>query len=224
MPAPAKRVLITGASRGIGQAIAACFASHHWQVFSPTRAQLDLAQLDSVKAFVQSGGCDVDVLINNAGENIVMPFEKLSLPDWMHMQSVNLTAPFLLCQAATQTMLSNGWGRIVNVASCYSLVSRAGRAGYTASKSGLAGLTRAIAVEFAERGILANCVSPGFIETEMTQRNNTATQLDALRGQLPVKRLGTPAEIANLVYYLGSEQNTYSTGQNIAADGGFLCT
>jgi len=223
MSETSRKVLITGASRGIGRAIAECYAQHGWQVSTPTRKQLDLAQPDSVTAFIRSSGCAVDALINNAGENIISPFDALSLPDWMRMQWVNLTAPFLLSQAAVLSMTTNGWGRIVNVASCYSFVSRAGRAGYTSSKSGLTGLTRAIAVEYAEQGILANCVSPGFIETDMTRKNNTPEQIMALQSQVPAKRLGTPTEVAALVYFLGSEKNTYVTGQNIALDGGFLC-
>lgn len=219
-----RRVLVTGASQGIGRAIADCFACHGWDVSTPTRGQLDLSQQESVMSFIQSGGCEVDTLINNAGVNIIAPFETLSLSDWMRMQSVNLTSPFLLSQAAVRYMTGACWGRIVNIASCYSIVSRTGRSGYTASKSGLTGMTRAIAVEFAGQGILANCVSPGFIETDMTKRNNTPDQIAALREQVPAKRLGTAMEVATLVHFLGSELNSYMTGQNIALDGGFLCT
>mgnify|MGYP001208097105 CR=1 FL=1 len=223
MGSTGRSVLVTGGSRGIGRAIVECFACHGWTVFSPSRTQLDLSSLDSVLVFLRAGGCAVDTLVNNAGENIIAPFASLTLSDWSRMQMVNLTAPFLLSQAAAASMATTGWGRIVNIGSCYSFVSRSGRAGYTAAKSGLAGLTRAIAVECAERGILANCVSPGFVETDLTRRNNTPEQIKQLQGQVPAKRLGKPEEVADLVFFLGSEKNTYFTGQNVALRG-FLCT
>lgn len=223
MSAGEKKVLVTGAARGIGAAIATVFQEHGYEVHCPKRNELDLSCFESIDFFVKSGGCDVDILINNAAENIVKPFETLESEEWLRMQAVNLTAPFLLSKAAVPFMVKQGWGRIVNIASCFSVVSKTGRAGYTATKSGLVGLTRAIAVEFADRGVLVNSVSPGFVATDLTRQNNTQVQIEALAQQLPIHRLATPSEIAELVFFIGSEKNTYLTGQNVVVDGGFLC-
>ncbi len=137
--------------------------------------------------------------------------------------NVNLTAPFLLTQAVAPGMKARGWGRIVNISSCYSLVSRVGRMAYTASKSGLNGLTQSAAVELAPHNILVNAICPGFVETDMTRQNNNPAQIAALLAQVPMGRLAQPEEIATLVAFLVSERNTYLTGQCIPIDGGFLC-
>ena len=119
-------------------------------------------------------------------------------------------------------MVQQGWGRIVNLSSCYSLVSRIGRAAYSSTKSGLNALTRTAALEYAEYNILVNAVGPGFVETDLTHQNNTPEQIQAICQQIPVKRLGRPEEVAELVFYLGTDQNSYITGQLIIIDGGFL--
>jgi 3-oxoacyl-[acyl-carrier protein] reductase len=163
-----------------------------------------------------------DVLINNAAENRVRTIEELSAEDWQRIHTVNLTAPFLLLQHAAKHMAANGWGRVVNISSIYSLVSRVGRASYTSSKSGLNGLTFAAALEYGPAGILVNAVCPGFVDTDLTRQNNTPAQIEALRQQIPLRRLATPDEIASAVFFLASEQNTYITGQTIVIDGGLL--
>ena len=165
---------------------------------------------------------EADVVINNAAENLIFTLDKLSLDDWQRMQTINVTTPFLLIQHFAAGMARKGWGRIVNISSIYSLVSRPGRGAYAASKAGINGLTRTAALEFAESGILVNAVCPGFIETDLTRQNNTPAQIEVLRQQVPLKRLGAPEDVASIVFYLGSEQNTFITGQSVVADGGFL--
>ena len=218
-----RRVLITGAGRGIGKAIADCYSAHGHEVLAPTRKELDLSSIDAVRAFIDSGMADIDVLINNAGENKIDPLERLDLEDWQRVLSVNLTAPMLLLQAAARGMTARNWGRIVNISSCYSIVSRAGRAPYSTSKAGINALTRSAAIEYAPHNVLVNALCPGFVETDLTRRNNSPEQIAALCSQVPLGRLAKPEEIAQYVYFLGSDENTYITGQMAIIDGGFLC-
>jgi len=213
---------ITGSSRGIGLATANRFREAGFEVIAPSRRELDLASLDSIENYLSRKGLKADILINNAAENLIFTLDQLSLPDWQRMQTVNLTAPFLLMKYFARLMARKGWGRIVNISSIYSLVSRPGRAAYAASKAGLNGLTRTAALEHAEAGVLVNAVCPGFVETDLTRQNNTPAQIEVLRQQVPLKRLGVPDDIASLAFYLGSEQNTFITGQTIVADGGFM--
>ena len=217
-----RTVLVTGGARGIGRSIAELYRMHGYAVATPGRAELDLASNESIQRFVAAGGTAVDVLVNNAGENKIGPLETLDPDDWDRILQTNLTAPMLLIRAAAQHMAAKGWGRVVNISSCYSMVSRAGRGPYTASKSGLNGLTRTAALEYAARGVLINALCPGFVETDMTRANNSPEQIAALCALVPLGRLAKPDEIARGVYFLGSEENTYMTGQAIVLDGGFL--
>jgi 3-oxoacyl-[acyl-carrier protein] reductase len=135
---------------------------------------------------------------------------------------INLTAPLLLIKHFAPMMARKSWGRIVNISSIYGLISRPGRGAYSSSKAGLNGLTRTAALEYAEAGILVNAVCPGFVETDLTRQNTTQAQIEVLRQQVPLKRLGAPEDIASAVFYLGSDQNTFVTGQTVVADGGFM--
>jgi 3-oxoacyl-[acyl-carrier protein] reductase len=222
-PGIPRRVLITGASRGIGQAIAQQYIQAGYEVVTPSRSELDLASDASIlDYFSAQKNLQFDILINNAAENRIQTIQDLTLEAWQRMLMINLTAPFLLTKFVTSYMAAQGWGRIVSISSCYSLVSRIGRAAYSATKSGINAFTRTAALEFAGQGILVNAVGPGFVETDLTRQNNSPEQIEALRSQIPVGRLGNPEEVANLVFFLGSEQNSYITGQIVLIDGGFL--
>lgn len=218
-----RRALVTGGSRGIGKAIAERFRRVGYEVITPTHEESDLSSIASVREYVtQNKHLEVDVLINNAGQNKVRTIEDLSIEEWQQILTTNLTSPFILIQHATRYMMARRWGRIVNISSCYSLVSRSGRSAYSASKAGLNALTRTAALEYAGFNILVNAVCPGFIDTEMTRQNNAPGQIADLCKQIPMQRLGTPDEVADFVFYLGSEQNTYITGQTLIIDGGFM--
>lgn len=218
-----QHVLITGGSRGIGYAIFQRYSAAGYESMAPSRQELDLAEADSIHAyFAQPEHRAVSILINNAGENRIKTIEELAPDEWQRMLMINLTAPFLLIKYVAPHMAQQGWGRIVNISSIYSQISRSGRSAYGASKAGLNSLTRTAALEYAERGILVNAICPGFIETDLTHQNNTPAQIEVLKQQVPLKRLGTPAEVAELAFYLGSELNTFQTGQLFTIDGGFL--
>jgi 3-oxoacyl-[acyl-carrier protein] reductase len=217
-----RSALVTGASRGIGRAVAERFTAAGFDVVAPSREELDLASPDSIAAYVKTAP-PVDILVNNAGENKVAPIADLDLADWQRILSTNVTAAFLLIQYFAPRMAERGWGRIVNVSSCYSFLSRAGRVAYSASKGALNSVTRTAALEFGTKNVLVNAVAPGFVQTEMTRRNNDAAQIAQLAAQTALGRLAQPDEIAELVFFLASEQNSYITGQLVVIDGGFSC-
>jgi 3-oxoacyl-[acyl-carrier protein] reductase len=135
--------------------------------------------------------------------------------------AVNYRGPFLLSRAAAPVMARGGGGRIVNVASIWSVATKAKRSAYSAAKTGLVGLTRALAVELAPAGILVNALSPGFTLTEMTARSLHAEEMTAITAQIPLQRMARTEEIAEVALFLASARNSYLTGQNIVVDGGF---
>jgi 3-oxoacyl-[acyl-carrier protein] reductase len=216
-----RKVFLTGGSRGIGRAIAEMLQAEGHEVHAPTREEMDLADPESVQGYLSTLTWQPDILINNGGLNRINTLDVLPLEDWQAIMNVNLTTPFLLIQGVAAGMKQRKWGRIVNISSCYSLVSRVGRTAYTASKAGLNGLTQSAAVELAPHNILVNAICPGFVETDMTKQNNNPEQIAALLTQVPLGRLAQVEEIAALVSFLVSERNTFITGQAIPIEGGF---
>ena len=176
-----------------------------------------------MEAYAASLEVAIDILVNDAGANPLAPFDQVSDGNLDEVLALNLVAPFRLCRALVPGMAERGYGRIVNISSIWSLVAKPGRSAYAMSKSGLNGLTRSLAVEVAGRNVLVNAIAPGFIATEMTYQNNSLEEVAALVGQLPAGRLGSPAEIAELVAFFASERNAFTTGQVIVCDGGYTC-
>jgi len=163
----------------------------------------------------------VDILINNAGINKISPFDQLDSDDFDKIQSVNVRAPFLLCRAVIPSMKRKKWGRIVNISSVLGKISKEYRGSYSTSKFALDGMTSALAAEVARYGILANCVAPGFIDTQLTRTVLGEKGMAEMTSKIPIGRLGRPEEIATFIVWLASPDNTYISGQNIAIDGGF---
>lgn len=219
-----RTALITGASRGIGNAVARRFKKAGVRVITPAREELDLASSDSVKRYLSGNRLPhVDILVNNAAESVVRRIPEIPLEEWQRILTVNLTSAFLLIQGLAPKMARRNWGRIVNVSSCYSFLSREGRASYSASKGGLNSLTRTAALEFGPRNVLVNALCPGFVLTDLTRKNNPPAVRAELARQTALGRLAGPQEIAETILFLCSEGNTYITGQMIVADGGFSC-
>lgn len=164
----------------------------------------------------------IDVCINNAGINRISFLNQVKTDDWDDILNVNLKAPFLITQAVSRKMMRHGYGRIVNIGSVFGLISKERRAAYSTSKFGLRGLTVATSNELAKHDILVNTVSPGFVLTDLTKRILKRAEIARLKEQVPLRRLGTPQDISNVVLFLASSANTYITGQNIIVDGGYV--
>ena len=229
--------VVTGATRGIGRAIALRLRAQGARVIATGRAakgeapedceyrSVDLAAEAQTRAFAEALAAErPDILVNNAGINRLAPFAETSAEDLSALHRVNVLAPLLLCRAVLPAMRERRWGRIVNIASIWSLRSLAGRAAYSASKFGLDGLTAALAAEVAADNVLANCVSPGFVDTELLRRMLSAAQIAELVAQVPMRRLARPEEVAAFVAWLAGPDNTYISGQNLPIDGGYTRT
>ncbi|MGD0817810.1 MAG: SDR family oxidoreductase [Methanomassiliicoccales archaeon] len=216
-----KRAFITGGSRGIGHAIKVLFEENGAVVVAPERKELDLAVPGSVTDYLSSNGKDFDIVVNCAGINLLSPFEELS-PEQIHQVfQTNFFGAVELLQGILPGMRERKYGRVVNIESVYAIISREKRLSYAASKSALSGLTRTLAVEYGKYNILVNAVLPGYVLTEMTQKNLSHQDIEKIRERIPLGRLAAPEEIAETVMFLSSDQNSYITGQMIVADGGF---
>jgi 3-oxoacyl-[acyl-carrier protein] reductase len=222
MEAQRRTALVTGGSRGIGKAICEVLEHKGLKVVSPTRQQLDLADEASITAYLDSVDFDVDVLVNCAGMNTLSNIADLPMDLLQKTFQVNFFSSFLLLKGFLPGMQSRGYGRVVNIGSVYSLVSRERRLPYSASKTALTALTRTAAIEYAGSNVLVNSVLPGYVMTDMTAKNLNAAEIAKLCERIPMGRLAQPKEIANVVAFLCSEENTYLTGQSIVVDGGFM--
>jgi 3-oxoacyl-[acyl-carrier protein] reductase len=236
-----KTVLVTGATRGIGEAIGTFFIERGATAILTGADGENVARLNAdapdAVTYLQADFTDdssleallnkikslerLDVCVNNAGINVIKRLEEVDISDFDRVTSVNYRAPYLISQAAASVMTRGGGGRIVNVASIWSVATKEGRSPYCASKAGLAGMTRAIATDLARHNILVNAISPGFVQTELTRQSLSESEMEQLAAQVPLGRFAEPDEIARMVGFLASEENTYLTGQNIVVDGGF---
>lgn len=217
-----KKVLVTGGSRGIGKAIVDKFMAEKYEVFAPSREQLDLGSSDSVKTFIlQYNSERFDVIINNAGVNDINLLEKVTDKEIDNMLSVNLISPIQLLRGFIPQMKKTGNCKIINIASIWAVVSKEGRSVYSATKHAMHGITNTLALELAPYNILVNTVCPGFTLTELTRKNNTDETISQICNTIPLARMANPGEIAEVVFFLGSDLNTYITGQKICIDGGF---
>lgn len=234
--------LVTGSTRGIGRAIAESLSKSGARVAvvgrDADRARdaaasisaeargyaCDMGDAGAVAALIESVEKDfgaIDILVNNAGLNRDNLLMRLKDDDWDTVLNANLRGAFVAMRAATRGMMKRRWGRIINISSVVGVVGNKGQANYAASKAGLIGLTKSVAKELASRNILANVVAPGFIETDMTHAMTDEAK-KTLFTQIPLERLGTPADVANLVTFLASDLASYITGQTFIVDGGMV--
>ncbi len=241
-----KTALITGASRGIGKGIAMEFARQGAHVAFTYNASADAARaleaelegfgvrakgyqsnaadFDAAQQLVKDviedfGG--LDILINNAGitkDNLLM---RISEEDFDKVIEVNLKSVFNLTKAVLRPMLKQRSGSIINMSSVVGVKGNAGQTNYAASKAGILGFTKSVALELGSRNVRCNAIAPGFIETEMTAKLDPKT-VDSWRDSIPLKRGGTPEDVANACVFLGSDMSAYITGQTLNVDGGML--
>jgi len=218
-----KNVLITGVSRGIGKAIKNELQGyHHYNLILPTRRDMDLTDLHNISNYLHDLKEPIDILINNAGINIINNVEAITQEAINAMLTVNLSAPLALMQACVPHMKAQRWGRIVNISSIWGVRSKEFRTLYSATKFGLNGITKALSRELGEYNILVNAVCPGYVNTELTNKNVPPDEQERIKATIPLRRFAEPEEIAKVIKFLISDENTYITGQTIIIDGGFL--
>jgi 3-oxoacyl-[acyl-carrier protein] reductase len=237
--------LVTGASQGIGRACAMKLATAGATVSVAARNEEKLNQLvheitdtggkaaafaldvtdeeqvkSTIKSIVAQFG-KIDILVNNAGVTRDQLVMRMKRSDWDAVLQTNLTAAYLCIQQVTSSMLKQRWGRIINITSVFGQMGQAGQANYSASKAGLIGLTMAIARELGSRNITCNAVAPGFIETAMTEVLGEEFKQNAAK-QIPLGRVGSPADVASAVAFLASDEASYITGHVLNVNGGML--
>lgn len=235
-----KIVLVTGASRGIGRAIAESFVARGATVIGTATSDsgadaissylgthgkgfkldvVDAQSIDSVLGAIREQFGEIDILVNNAGitrDNLLM---RMKDDEWQDILNTNLTSVFRLSKAVMRAMMKKRFGRIVTIGSVVGTMGNAGQANYAAAKAGLIGFSKSLAREVASRGITVNVVAPGFIETDMT-RALTEEQRAGILTQVPANRLGDAKEIANAVAFLASDEAGYITGETLHVNGG----
>ncbi len=239
-----KTALITGGSKGIGKGIASLFTEHRAHVaFTYLSSERQAREIEDelksrgvkarayrsdasdfiaaeqlIKDVIEDFG-QIDILVNNAGitkDNLLM---RMSEQDFDEVMRINLKSVFNLTKAIQRTFLKQRSGSIINMSSVVGVKGNAGQANYAASKAGMIGFTKSIALELGSRNIRCNAIAPGFIETEMTDKLDPDT-VQSWRNAIPLKRGGTPEDIANACLFLGSDLSTYITGQVLSVDGG----
>ncbi len=235
-----KTALVTGASGGIGRAIAiALHAQGATVALSGTRREAldalagqlkdrvhvipanlsDRASVDGLVPTAEAAMGGLDILVNNAGITRDNLFMRMKDEEWEQVLAVNLTAGFVLMRAAIKGMMKRRFGRIIGITSVVGVTGNPGQANYAASKAGMIGMSKSLAIEVASRNITVNCIAPGFIETAMTDELNDK-QKEGILGRVPAGRLGQAHEIAAATVYLASTESAYVTGQTLHVNGG----
>lgn len=238
--------LVTGATRGIGRTTARLLAEAGATLIVTGTRQ---SSLDTVKQYFEDNGVSgehhylavdfadktstnsfleklkgfdkIDICINNAGINIIKQLPNTTDEDYDRLLTINLKAPYQVTRVVAEIMKRNNYGRIVNISSIWGVITKPKRSLYTASKHGLLGLTKTVAVEYAPYNICVNALSPGFTLTELTRASLSDKEMEDLSMQIPSQKMAETEEIAHAIIYLSSKLNTYLTGQNLVVDGGF---
>ncbi|MDA9321887.1 3-oxoacyl-[acyl-carrier-protein] reductase [bacterium] len=233
-----KVVLISGASRGIGAAIAIHLASLGYKVIGTARSEfkfdkpsdnliplkLDITCRESIKdcaAKLKEQNLLPDILINNAGITSDQLFLRMKDDEWDNVLATNLTGTFNLTKAFIKNMIKNRYGRIINISSISGLMGNPGQVNYSSAKAGLSGFTKSLAKEVGSRNITVNSVAPGFIETDMTSFLDEGSKNTIIK-DIPLNRLGSPEDVSELVAFLAGDESQYITGQTISIDGGLF--
>ena len=235
-----KKIIVTGATGGIGNSIIKCFIQCQAKVLATgtndeklkslnkefskiLTIKFDISKHQEIEKFVEDSakilGGGPDILINNAGitrDNLSL---RMSNKEWDEVINLNLTSTFLLCKFSLRKMIKNKYGKIVNITSVVGHTGNIGQSNYAASKSGIIGFSKSLALEYAKKNININCISPGFIETQMTDKIDPKFK-ELIISKIPSNRLGTPDDVANVTAFLSSDMANYITGETIHVNGG----
>ena len=235
-----KNIIVTGASGGIGNAIIKKLSEEGANILaSGTKIEkleelkknfedlkilkFDISQSNKIEEFIENAtselGGSLDVIVNNAGitqDNLAI---RMSLDEWQKVININLTSTFLMSKFAIKKMLKNKSGKIVNITSVVGHTGNLGQANYTASKAGIVAMSKSLAIEYAKKNININCISPGFIQTAMTDKIDDKFK-EVIISKIPSARLGEPDDIANAVLFLSSDQSNYINGETLQVNGG----
>ncbi len=234
-----KKIIITGATGGIGGSLIKKFISLNGDVLGTGTKneklnllekehsglkvkKFDISNHSKIEEFIENASNELgglDILVNNAGVNVDNLSLRMKDDEWKKVIDVNLTSTFLLSKYAIKKMLKNKFGRIVNITSIVGHSGNLGQSNYSASKAGIIGMSKSLAIEYAKKNITVNCVSPGFIVSDMT--NNLSEKVkDQLTSRIPMARLGNGDDVSNCVAFLSSESTSYVTGETIHVNGG----
>ena len=234
-----KKILITGSTGGIGRGLVKKFVSLDGEILatgtkndkldnlkkefpSINILKFDISEHSKVEEFIENVASQLtglDILVNNAGINMDNLSLRMKEEEWKKVIDINLGSTFLLCKYAIKKMLKNKYGRIVNITSVVGHTGNIGQSNYAASKAGIIGMTKSLAIEYAKKNITLNCVSPGFIQTTMTDKIVESIKAN-LTSRIPMSKLGTAEDVANTVAFLSSDAASYITGETIHVNGG----
>ena len=234
-----KKILITGATGAIGRSLVEKFVSLQGNVLATgTKSEkldllkknfpkinilkFDISEHSKIEEFIENVSSQLvglDILVNNAGINMDNLSLRMKDEEWKKVINVNLSSTFFLCKYAIKKMLKNKYGRIVNITSIVGHTGNLGQANYAASKAGIIGMSKSLAVEYAKKNITINCVSPGFIQSNMTDKIVESIKA-VLTSRIPMSKLGTGEDVANTVAFLSSDAASYITGETIHVNGG----
>lgn len=218
-----RTVFITGGSRGIGLAMKKLFTRRGYKVIAPARKELDLNDISSINTYFSNHpNQKIDILINNAGINKPEWIDEMRDETISETIQVNLTSAFFLARACVPYMKKQKWGRIINVSSLFGIIARGKQSLYSATKHGLNGLTKSLALELAPYNILVNSICPGFTKTQLVLRNPPG-KIKAIENDIPLGRLAEPEDIAQAALFLASADSSYITGHMLIIDGGYSC-
>ena len=235
-----KKIIITGATGGIGNSIVKTLSESGAKILATgTRLEkleelkskfkntdilkFDISKGEEIEEFIENAtkqlGGGLDCLINNAGitqDNLAI---RMNVDEWKKVININLTSTFLLSKFAVKKMLKNKYGKIINITSVVGHTGNLGQANYTASKAGIVAMSKSLAIEYAKKNININCISPGFIKTEMTDKIDEKFK-ESIISKIPSSRLGEPEDVANAVLFLASDQSNYINGETLHVNGG----
>ena len=235
-----RKIIITGATGGIGSSITKILSESGAKILATgtkiekleelkskfenvSTLRFDISKIDKVEEFIENAtselGGGLDCIVNNAGVTLDNLAIRMSLDEWEKVININLTSTFLLSKFAIKKMLKNKSGKIINITSVVAHTGNIGQVNYTASKAAIVAMSKSLAIEYAKKNINVNCISPGFIKSEMTEKIDDKYK-DAIISKIPSSRLGEPEDVAHAVLFLASDQSNYINGETIHVNGG----